>query len=88
MPFVRLIIAWGLVFFGCVAVFLATVVLWKGLSSDEITYSYRGRDGDVTTAVSRDVTPDAYWRGIALLGGLPLVAGLISVYGGRRMLRG
>jgi hypothetical protein len=87
MPFVRLIIPFGLMFFGAAAAFLGGVVLINSLGKGTISYSYGSGAGQVTTTVARDADPNGYWTTLGWMGLLPLAGGLVAVQAGRRMLR-
>lgn len=87
MPFVRLIVPFGLMFFGGVGVFLGAVVCLNSVSKGSIVYSTGAGPDLTTTTISRADDPNGYWTTLALMGFLPLASGLVSVAVGRRMLR-
>lgn len=88
MPFVRLMIPVGLLVFGAVALFMGAVVSVTALRNGSIAVSYRTSSGPMVHSARRETDPAEYWRLLGLAGGLPLLLGGLSIWSGRRMLRG
>ena len=87
MPFVRLIVPFGLLLFGGAAAFLGAVVLINSLGKGSISYSTGSGPGQVTTTFARDADPNGFWIALGCIGLLPLAGGVGAVQLGRRMLR-
>lgn len=84
----RFVFLAGLVFLGGVALFVGAVVTGSALSNGVIDYSYGAGSHAVRHTVTRAGDPEGFWRGVGLLGGLPMLLGALSIWWGRReMLR-
>ena len=74
----------ALVFIGGIAAFLGFVVLLSALSSGSLAFTY----GATSEVVTRAADPQRFIKLVALLGGVPLVAGALAARWGWRALRG
>ncbi len=88
MPLLKMALPIGLIVFGAIAAFMGFVVLVSALRAGELTYIYGPEGAPKTERVTQAQDPDAFWRSVGLMGGLPLLLGGAAVWYGRRMMRG
>lgn len=88
MPMLKMVLPIGLIIFGAIGAFMGFVVLVNSLRTGEISYAYGSGATRIAERAVKAEIPDAYWRAVGLMGGLPLFLGGAAVWYGRRMMRG
>ena len=73
---------------GGIAVFMGLAVLLASLSSGKVSYSMVQDGKTVTTSLEKATDANGYWAALGWTAALPMVFGLIAVFGGRRVLKG
>ena len=87
MIMLRLAFAVLVLLLGVVGMLMGSAVSVSALREGRITTIYSQQGAIKQSSISRATDPDAYWRSFALLGALPLIAGVIFAAGAWRSLQ-